>query len=172
VGETRDKETAHISVEAALTGHLVFTTLHTNNSAGAFTRLFEMGIEPFLVSSSTLGVMAQRLARRLCKQCKQEYQPDDHVCDYVGLPHGTKLYKKRGCAACNGSGFKGRVGIYEVIKMNPELRALVSRGAPAEEINSCAVKHGMLDLKAYSGILLREGVTSVEEILQVVSMQD
>ncbi|MGZ4790049.1 MAG: ATPase, T2SS/T4P/T4SS family, partial [Terriglobales bacterium] len=97
VGETRDKETAHISVEAALTGHLVFTTLHTNNAAGAFTRLNEMGIESFLVSSSTIGVMAQRLARRLCKNCKEAYVADDQTCEYMGVPKGSTLYKAKGC---------------------------------------------------------------------------
>jgi len=172
VGETRDKETAHISVEAALTGHLVFTTLHTNSAAGAFMRLGEMGIEPFLVSSSTIGVMAQRLARRLCKNCKEPYTPDDQTCDYMSVPRGSTLYKGKGCDTCNGKGLKGRVGIYEVMKMNPELRAMVARGAVTEEIHACALKHGMLDLKLYSAYLLLNGDTSVEEVLQVVSVQE
>jgi len=172
VGETRDKETAHIAVEAALTGHLVFTTLHTNNAAGSFTRLNEMGIEPFLVSSSTIGVMAQRLARRLCRHCKEAYQPDDQTCDYMGVPRGSTLYKAKGCDLCGGKGLKGRVGVYEVMKMNPELRQMVAKGAHAEDIHAVALRHGMLDLKAYSGILLLNGDTSVEEILQVVSVQD
>jgi len=172
VGETRDKETAHISVEAALTGHLVFTTLHTNNAAGSFTRLNEMGVEPFLVSSSTIGVMAQRLARRLCKHCKEPYQADDQTCDYMGLPKGSTLYKGKGCEACGGKGLKGRVGIYEVMKMNPELRGMVAKGANTEEIHAAALRHGMLDLKMYSAYLLLNGDTSVEEVLQVVSVQD
>ncbi len=172
VGETRDKETAHISVEAALTGHLVFTTLHTNNAAGSFTRLTEMGIEPFLVSSSTICVMAQRLARRLCKNCKEAYVADDTICDYMGLPHGSTVYKAKGCDACGGKGLKGRVGIYEVLKMNPEIRQMVAKGAIAEEIHAAAIRHGMLDLKAYAGVLLLNGDTSVEEVLQVVSVQE
>ena len=172
VGETRDKETAHIAVEAALTGHLVFTTLHTNNAAGSFTRLNEMGIEPFLVSSSTIGVMAQRLARRLCKHCKESYQADDQTCDFMGVPRGSTLYKAKGCDICGGKGLKGRVGIYEVMKMNPEIRQMVAKGARSEDIHAAALRHGMLDLKAYSGILLLNGNTSVEEILQVVSVQD
>ncbi|MGZ4814439.1 MAG: ATPase, T2SS/T4P/T4SS family [Terriglobales bacterium] len=172
VGETRDKETAHISVEAALTGHLVFTTLHTNNAAGAFTRLNEMGIESFLVSSSTIGVMAQRLARRLCKNCKEAYVADDQTCEYMGVPKGSTLYKTKGCDVCGGKGLKGRVGIYEVMKMNPELRQMVAKGAITEEIHACALKHGMLDLKMYSAYLLLNGDTSVEEILQVVSVQE
>ena len=172
VGETRDKETAHIAVEAALTGHLVFTTLHTNSAAGAFTRLNEMGIEPFLVSSSTIGVMAQRLARRLCKQCREQYVAEDVTCDYMGLPRGSKVYKGRGCDACGGKGVKGRIGIYEVMKMNAELRALISKGARAEDIHATAIRHGMLDLKKYAGLLLLNGDTSVEEVLQVVSVQE
>ena len=172
VGETRDKETAHISVEAALTGHLVFTTLHTNSAAGAFMRLGEMGIEPFLVSSSTIGVMAQRLARRLCQKCKEPYEADEQTCEFMGLPKGATIYKAKGCEACGGKGLKGRVGIYEVMKMNPELRAMVARAAVTEEIHACALKHGMLDLKLYSAWLLQQGLTSVEEVLQVVSVQE
>ena len=172
VGETRDRETAHIAVEAALTGHLVFTTLHTNSAAGSFTRLGEMGIEPFLISSSTIGVMAQRLARRLCQHCKEPYKPDDTTCDYMGLEKGVTLYKGAGCDQCNGKGVRGRVGIYEVMKMNPELRAMVARGALTEEIHAAALKGGMLDLKLYSGWLLKEGLTTVEEVLQVVSVQE
>ncbi len=172
VGETRDKETAHIAVEAALTGHLVFTTLHTNSACASFSRLTEMGVEPFLISSSTIGIMAQRLTRRLCQKCKEAYPADDATCDYMGLPKGVTLYKKVGCEACSGNGLKGRVGIYEVLKMNQELRNLVAKGATTEEITASALKSGMLDLKAYSGILLKEGLTTVEEVLQVVSVQE
>ncbi|HWR17364.1 MAG TPA: ATPase, T2SS/T4P/T4SS family [Terriglobales bacterium] len=172
VGETRDKETAHIAVEAALTGHLVFTTLHTNNAAGSFTRLNEMGIEPFLVSSSTIGVMAQRLARRLCSKCKQAYVADDATCEFMGVPKGSTLYKAVGCDQCSGKGLRGRVGIYEVMKMNPELRQMVAKGATADEIHAAALRYGMLDLKTYAGKLLLNGDTSVEEILQVVSVQN
>jgi type IV pilus assembly protein PilB len=176
VGETRDKETAHIAVEAALTGHLVFTTLHTNNAAGSFTRLGEMGVEPFLISSSTIGVMAQRLTRRLCKVCREQVACDEATADYMGFSKeerkGLMLYKHKGCGECNNSGFKGRVGIYEVMKMNQELRQMIARGANTEDIHAAALKHGMLDLKAYSRILLKEGATTVDEVLQVVSVQE
>jgi len=172
VGETRDKETAHIAVEAALTGHLVFTTLHTNSASGAFIRLGEMGIEPFLVSSSTIGVMAQRLARRLCQYCKEAYAAEDQVCEYMGLEKGMTIYRGKGCDACNGKGVRGRIGIYEVMKMNPELRQMVARGAHTEEIHNTALRCGMLDLKKYSALLLKQGLTTVEEVLQVVSVQD
>ncbi len=172
VGETRDKETAHIAVEAALTGHLVFTTLHTNSAAGAFTRLNEMGVEPFLVSSSTIGVMAQRLARRLCKSCKEQYEAEAQVCEYMGLPPKSILWKAKGCDACSGKGVKGRIGIYEVMKMNAELRSMVAKGALTEELHAAALRLGMLDLKKYAALLLLNGDTSVEEVLQVVSVQE
>jgi type IV pilus assembly protein PilB len=172
VGETRDKETAHTAVEAALTGHLVFTTLHTNSAAVAFTRLGEMGIEPFLVSSSTIGVVAQRLARKLCQQCKEPYEPDAETRRFFGLPAGATLYRARGCGACGGKGVKGRVGIYEVMRMTQPLRQLVAKGAAAEDIHAAAVAAGMVDLKGYAAILLTEGLTSTEEVTSVVAVGD
>ena len=113
VGETRDKETAHIAVEAALTGHMVFTTLHTNSAAGSFARLGEMGVEPFLMSASTVGVMAQRLARRLCQKCKEPAECDDTVRGYLGLAKDDVVYKGAGCEACDMKGVKGRVGVLQ-----------------------------------------------------------
>ncbi len=172
VGETRDKETAHIAVEAALTGHMVFTTLHTNSAAGSFTRLGEMGVDPFLVSASTVGVMAQRLARRLCQQCKEPYQVDAETAKYLGLTSGETAYKGKGCDACGGKGVKGRVGIYEVMVMNARLRKMVAAAKLTEEIHQAAIEEGMLDLKAYSAWLIRNGLTTVEEVLQVVSVQE
>ena len=159
-------------MEAALTGHLVFTTLHTNSAAGSFTRLNEMGIEPFLISSSTIGVMAQRLARRLCKNCKEQMQAEDQVCEYMGLPPKSMVWKGRGCGECNGKGVKGRIGIYEVMKMNAELRQMVAKSALTEDIHKRALELGMLDLKKYAALLLLNGDTSVEEVLQVVSVQE
>jgi len=174
VGETRDTETAKIAVEAALTGHLVFTTLHTNDAAGAFVRLGEMGIEPFLMSSSTIGVMAQRLTRRLCQSCKEAYTPDDLSLKYMGLePRVAKtFYKNRGCDKCSGTGYKGRVGVYEVLRMNADLRRLVAQGATTEAITEAAIKNGMRTLKDYSVWLLDNGWTTMEEVLQVVSVRE
>jgi type IV pilus assembly protein PilB len=174
VGETRDKETAHIAVEAALTGHLVFTTLHTNDAAGAFVRLHEMGVEPFLMSSSTIGIVAQRLTRRLCQSCKEAYTPDEISMKYMGLPYdpGAVFYKNKGCEKCSGTGYKGRVGVYEVLRMNSELRKLVASGGRTEEITEVAVRHGMKTLKDYSVWLLKNGWTSMEEVLQVVAVQE
>ena len=171
IGETRDRETAHAAVEAALTGHLVFTTIHTNNAAAVFTRLTEMGIEPFLVSSSTIGVIAQRLARRLCQSCKEPYEAEPETCAFFGLPAGTTLYRARGCNACSGHGLKGRIGIYEVLKMNADLRRMVGKGAPVEEIHATAVANGMIDLKRYAAMLLTDGLTTVEEVTSVVSIE-
>jgi type IV pilus assembly protein PilB len=172
VGETRDQETAHTAVEAALTGHLVFTTLHTNNAAAAFTRLREMDIGPFLVSSSTVAVIAQRLARRLCQACREPYVIDAAARAFFDLPEGTRFFRGRGCARCSGKGLAGRIGIYEVMRLNPELRQLVGAGAPSEQIQAAAIARGMLSLKQYSAILLTEGLTTVEEVMAVVSVED
>ncbi len=170
VGETRDKETAKTAVEAALTGHLVFTTLHTNSAAVAFTRLHEMDVEPFLVSSSTIGVIAQRLARRLCQQCKEACTVDANIARFWGLPEGTTIYRGKGCNACGGKGVRGRVGVYEVMKVTPRLRAMIGSASRSEEIHAAAVEEGMIDLKRYSAWLLTEGLTSVEEVTSVVSV--
>lgn len=172
VGETRDKETAHTAVEAALTGHLVFTTLHTNSAAVAFTRLHEMGIEPFLVSSSTIGVIAQRLTRRLCQQCKEPVEADANAIRYFDLPAGATLYRAVGCAVCGGKGVKGRVGIYEVMRMNARLRSMVGSGARAEEIHAAALEQGMIDLKRYAALLLTGGLATVEDVMSVVSVEE
>jgi type IV pilus assembly protein PilB len=170
VGETRDKETAKTAVEAALTGHLVFTTLHTNSAAVAFTRLHEMDVEPFLVSSSTIGVIAQRLARRLCQQCKEAYTVDGNIARFWGLTEGATIYRGKGCNACGGKGVRGRVGVYEVMKVTPRLRAMIGSASRSEEIHAAAVEEGMVDLKRYSAWLLTEGLTSVEEVTSVVSV--
>ena len=174
VGETRDKETAHIAVEAALTGHLVFTTLHTNDAAGAFTRLGEMGVEHFLMSSSTIGIMAQRLTRRLCQQCKEPYPPDDLSLKYMGLQPDPSItfYKNKGCDKCSFTGYKGRVGVYEVLRMNAELRRLVATGGTTEAISEAAIKSGMITLKDYSVWLLKNGWTTMDEVLQVVAVHE
>jgi type IV pilus assembly protein PilB len=170
VGETRDTETAHTAVEAALTGHLVFTTLHTNSAAAAFTRLHEMDIEPFLVSSSTIGVIAQRLARRLCQQCKEPYTADANIARFWGLDEGATIYRAKGCSACGGKGVRGRVGVYEVMKVTPRIRAMIGSAARSEDIHAAALEEGMIDLKRYSAWLLTEGLTSVEEVTSVVSV--
>ena len=174
VGETRNKETANLIVEAALTGHLVFTTLRTIDAAGVFPHLGEMGIDPFMMSSSTLGVIAQRLARRLCQDCKESYTPDDISLQYLGLDPGQQstFFRHRGCDKCSGTGYRGRVGVYEVLRMNAELRRMVAGGANFDAISELAVKNGMKTLKDYSVWLLQNGWTTMEEVLHVISMQE
>ena len=167
VGETRDMETAKISVEAALTGHLVFTTLHTNDAPGSFTRLEEMGIEPFLMANSTIGIIAQRLARRLCQNCKVPQEVDETTLGYFGYTkeNAPTFYKGEGCDKCNRTGKKGRIGIYELLVMNDELKKAVARGDKTDEIRNLAVQSGMKSLKDYAMILMAEGLTSVDEVL-------
>lgn len=171
VGETRDQETAKIAVEAALTGHLVFTTLHANDAASTFTRLYEMGIEPFLVSTSVIGVIAQRLVRRICPRCKEPFMPDDLMVKYLGLKERKELFRGRGCDFCNMTGYKGRVGIYEVLKVTEQVRKLVAEGAEAEAIREEAIRSGMRTLKDYAILLLEEGATTVDEVLRTVVIQ-
>jgi type IV pilus assembly protein PilB len=167
VGETRDRETAKISVEAAITGHLVFTTLHTNDAPSAFTRLQEMGIEPFLMANSTIGILAQRLARRLCQYCKVQATVDEGTLQYFGYTKedAPPFYKGQGCDRCNHTGKKGRVGLFELLVMNDELRSAVAMGARTDEIRNLARKSGMKTLKEYATFLLVQGLTSVDEVL-------
>jgi type IV pilus assembly protein PilB len=167
VGETRDQETAKISVEAALTGHLVFTTLHTNDAPGSFTRLEEMGIEPFLMANSTIGIIAQRLARRLCQNCKVPTEVDEVTLGYFGYTkdNAPTFFKGEGCDKCNHTGKKGRVGIYELLTMTDDLKRTVAGGAKTDEIRKMAVAGGMKTLKDYAMILMAEGLTSVDEVL-------
>lgn len=172
VGETRDTETAKIAVEAALTGHLVFTTLHANDAPSTFMRLSEMGIEPFLISTSVIGIIAQRLVRRICGKCKEAYQPDPTILKYLDLDENTTLYKGRGCDVCGGTGYKGRVGVYEVLIVNEELRHLIAEGADTLAIRDAALRSGMKSLKEYCLVLLNEGLTTVDEVLRTVAVQN
>ena len=174
VGETRDQETAKISVEAALTGHLVFTTLHTNDAPGSFTRLEEMGIEPFLMANSTIGIIAQRLARRLCQNCKVQTEVDETTMGYFGYTkeNSPPFYKGEGCDKCNRTGKKGRIGIYELLLMNDDLKRAVASGAKTDQIREVARKGGMKTLKEYAMILMAEGLTSVDEVLTNLVVSD
>jgi type II secretory ATPase GspE/PulE/Tfp pilus assembly ATPase PilB-like protein len=167
VGETRDIETAKISVEAAMTGHLVFTTLHTNDAPSSFTRLQEMGIEPFLMANSTIGIIAQRLARRICKHCKKQVEVDDTMLGFFGYTkeNAPPFFKGQGCDKCSGNGYRGRVALYEVLMMNDELKRCVASGATTDIIRDVALKAGMKTLKEYSKYLLENGLTTVEEVL-------
>ncbi len=171
VGEIRDQETAQIAIESALTGHLVLSTLHTNDAAGAITRLTEMGVEPFLVASSVDCVLAQRLARRLCPDCKEEYKPSKQVLLDAGylednLPE--KLFRAKGCKKCGGTGYRGRLGVHEVMLVTEEIGELCVREATAEAIREVAIEQGMLTLKMDGLEKVRLGRTSIEEIVRVI----
>jgi type IV pilus assembly protein PilB len=172
IGEIRDKETGTIAIEAALTGHLVLSTLHTNDAPSAITRLTEMGIEPFLSASAITLIMAQRLARRLCPDCKEEYTPDEAALKRVGFPfeegNPPRLYRSRGCKKCNNIGYKGRMGIHEVMRMTENLERLTVENSSADELMRTAVDEGMLTLRDDGFAKVAMGMTSIEEILRVV----
>lgn len=168
VGETRDTETAKIAVEAALTGHLVFTTLHANDTPSAFMRLMEMGIEPFLISTSVIGVIAQRLVRRICPACKEPFRPDSSTTRFFGLPDDIELYRNVGCEVCGFTGYKGRIGVYEVLSINDKIRHLVAEGSDTQVIRGEAIASGMKTLKDYGISLLQEGLTTVDEVIRTV----
>jgi type IV pilus assembly protein PilB len=171
VGETRDLETAQIGIRAALTGHLVLTTLHTNDCPSTVARLLDMGIPPFLVSSALSLILAQRLGRKICKDCKQPYEADeDSLVPYGHVPQGlgkVQLYKGKGCQTCSFTGMKGRVAIYEVMPINEHVRELILRNAPTAEIRDAAVAVGMKSLRQNALQKVLDGVTTVEEVLRV-----
>ena len=170
VGEIRDRETAQIAVESALTGHLVLSTLHTNDAPSAITRLIEMGIEPFLVASALDCVVAQRLARMLCPNCKRRTIIPAKVLQESGYKARVELeaYEPAGCRRCAGSGYRGRVGLYEVMKMSPEIQGLALERRPAEAIRDVAVEQGMTRLRDDGLQKVREGRTSISEIARVI----
>ena len=172
VGEIRDLETAEIAVQASRTGHLVLSTLHTNTAIGAVTRLQDMGIEPFLVASSTVLIMAQRLVRRICKNCKEELPVSEEALKDLGMEPGTKIYKGKGCDQCNGSGYSGRQGLYEVMPITPALRDLILDRAATSEIQQAARRQGMLTLREDGLIKVKKGVTTVEEVLRETAVAD
>jgi type IV pilus assembly protein PilB len=171
VGEIRDYETAEIAVKAALTGHLVLSTLHTNDAPSAVTRLLNMGIEPFLVASSVILILAQRLLRRVCMQCKISVVVPTNALVDVGLTQeeatAMTCYKGRGCEVCSGTGYKGRIAIYEVLSLTPELRDLVLSGTSALEIKRAAIQQGMRTLRMSGLEKLKEGITTVQEVVRV-----
>ncbi|TYT75757.1 type II secretion system ATPase GspE [Desulfobotulus mexicanus] len=171
VGEIRDQETAEIAVQSALTGHLVFSTLHTNDSASAITRLVDIGIEPFLIASAVKAVMAQRLVRILCPECKAAYQPLPEEIDTLGPDaeclRGHELYQPRGCPACLQSGYKGRMSIYEIMEMDSTLKKLVLKTSDSNPIQNAAVRAGMITLRKDGIRKIREGLTTIAEVLRV-----
>ncbi|MBI4593132.1 MAG: Flp pilus assembly complex ATPase component TadA, partial [Candidatus Rokubacteria bacterium] len=171
VGETRDLETAQISIRAALTGHLVFSTLHTNDCPSTIARLIDMGIPPFLVASSLLLVLAQRLGRKVCKDCREPYETDEASLEPYGhQPEGrgkVTLYKGKGCPTCNFTGLKGRVAVYEVMPITPELRELILRGGATAELRQAAQAQGLRTLRQAGLLKVLDGTTTIDEILRV-----
>lgn len=170
IGEIRDKETAEISIQASLTGHLVLSTLHTNDAPSAITRLVDMGVEPYLLSSCIIGVLAQRLVRRICPDCKTSYTPTDRELISLGLkkedlpePH---LFHGTGCQACFGSGYKGRHGLYEMMMINNALKKQIVKSPDAVELRQIALESGMVSLLTHGSVLVKQGVTTVAEVLR------
>ena len=182
VGETRDKETAQTAMEAALTGHMVFTTLHANDTATAITRLGEMGIPPYLVGSSVIGVMAQRLIRKICPKCSTTRNVDKEK-DHLAFDNDIRTIKEANvvdlsnneeelCPVCNGTGYKGRLGLYEVMKVNDPIRELIMKSSTADVIRSCASDHGVKSLLSYGLELVKDGLTTIEEVERVCLLND
>jgi general secretion pathway protein E/type IV pilus assembly protein PilB len=169
IGEMRDLETAESAIQASLTGHMVFSTLHTNDAPSAFTRLVDMGIEPFLVSSTVEGVMAQRLVRTICKECKTEYEPTLHDVpeDYPAKGEGMKLWKGAGCRACHQTGYRGRSGIYELMVTGDTIRDMCVQRANASAIRNQALKEGMITLRRDGWRKVAQGMTTIEEVARV-----
>ena len=170
VGESRDLETAENAIQASLTGHLVFSTLHTNDAAGAFTRMSDMGVEPFLVAGTVEAVMAQRLLRRLCEHCKEPYRPartdvpPDFPWDDIG---DGEIYRNKGCRECRNVGYSGRMGIYELLVANDEIRQLALERTSSWQIRKKAVESGMRTLRMDAWDKVTAGDTSVDEVLRV-----
>ncbi len=174
VGEIRDEETARVGVQAALTGHLVLATLHTNDAPGAVARLVDMGVEPYLLSGALNGVVAQRLARTVCSNCASKYYPDENVLEDAGLTEKTgKAFRKGvGCPQCHNTGFQGRIGIYEVMEVGPSLRRLIHRAAPSHELRDKLREEGSLALRDEAVLIAGEGKSSLEEVLRVTHSDD
>jgi len=170
VGETRDLETGQIAIQASLTGHLVFTTLHTNDAPGAITRLIDMGIEPFLISSTLEAVLGQRLIRKICPQCRSTYEPKATVLEQLNLSShdigGRHFYYGKGCESCNSTGYKGRKGIYELLRISDPIRELINERAPTVVLKHKAIELGMVTLRQDGIRSIFDGDTTVEEVLK------
>lgn len=169
IGEIRDTETASIAVQASITGHLVVSTLHTNSAASTITRLEDMGIEPYLIADSTVGIIAQRLVRRLCPVCKEEYEPDDEEKELLKIPQNehVKIFRARGCKNCDNTGYKGRIGVYEIMELTHDLKLVISKGGSADDIKNKALQEGMNTLRMSATRYVLQGITSVPEMKKV-----
>jgi type IV pilus assembly protein PilB len=170
VGEIRDFETAEVAIKAAMTGHLVLSTLHTNDAPSSINRMMNMGIEPFLVASSTHLVAAQRLVRRICSNCKEPHEVPEQALLNIGFTkdelESLQLFRGRGCDTCSGTGYKGRIGLYEVLEIDEDIKDLILSGASAYELTEKAIDNGMLTLRDSGLQKIRSGVTSIEEVMR------
>ncbi len=169
IGEIRDQETASIAVQASITGHLVVSTLHTNSAASTITRLADMGIEPYLIADSTIGVIAQRLVRRLCPECKRQKKADEEELELLQLAPDADvtIYEPCGCPRCDGAGFRGRIGVYEIMEVTQSLKSIISKNGSAEDIKKKALEEGMSTLRMSATRYVLEGITSVQEMMRV-----
>ena len=169
IGEIRDQETASIAVQASITGHLVVSTLHTNSAASTITRLADMGIEPYLIADSTIGVIAQRLVRRLCPECKRQKKADAEELELLQLAPDADvtIYEPCGCPRCDGAGFRGRIGVYEIMEVTQSLKSIISKNGSAEDIKKKALEEGMSTLRMSATRYVLEGITSVQEMMRV-----
>lgn len=172
LGEIRDSETAEIAVRAAITGHLVLSTLHTNDAPGTVIRLIDMGIEPFLVASSLVGVIAQRLVRKICKNCKYDYEATKEELSNLEMTEPVRLHKGKGCIVCNGTGYKGRTGVYEIMVLTKKHKELINRQCTEEELREFSVTNGMNTLKSNAQLMVLKGVTTIEEMLKISYTND
>ena len=173
VGEIRDSETVTIAIEAALTGHLVFSTIHTNDAAGAITRLLDMQIEPFLISSSLIGVLAQRLVRTICEKCRESYSVDTEVLKKLGVKtEQTKFYRGKGCMECKRTGYIKRIGLYELLLVDEEIRRLIISKGSNKEIKAAALKKGMVSMRIDGMRKAEKGITTIEEVLKATMEEE
>jgi general secretion pathway protein E len=176
VGEIRDLETAEIAIQAALTGHLVFSSLHTNDAASALPRLLDIGVESFLIASSIIAVIGQRLVRVVCRNCKVTYKPDARVLDELGVPREKRkdlLFSRgQGCSTCSNRGYRGRTGVFEILRINEKIKGLVMDGKSALQIRDVAVADNMVLMKDCGLAKVLEGVTTPEEVMRVVYVEE
>jgi type II secretory ATPase GspE/PulE/Tfp pilus assembly ATPase PilB-like protein len=168
VGEIRDKETAEVAINAALTGHLVFSTLHTNDSVGAIVRLQNMGVEPFLIASTLILSVAQRLVRKICPECREKAGSSERLIKALGIPQDTQFFKGAGCKKCLNTGYKGRIGIYELLDIDSDIQELIIDRGSANKIEEHAIKKGFINLKESAKEKLLSGITTIEEVIKAI----
>jgi type IV pilus assembly protein PilB len=176
VGEIRDKETAEIAVQASLTGHLVFSTLHTNDAPSAIARMLDLGLEPFLVTATIEGIVAQRLVRKICNNCRTEYTPSEEQLMELELrPEnvaGKKFFYGKGCDVCNNTGYKGRLGLYEIMMLDDEMREMIIQHASTQVLRVEAKKRGMRTLRQCGILSIYDGITSIEEVVRETIVEE